>query len=125
MAYDPDQAITFCDDWKKEDQNAVFNLINLVVYNKDVMPDKAYQMALNDCKKLKSDPRMQNDVSQISLDMTIAECYYKLKDKDNAVQAAENAIQTAEKLMSAPGGNQKIDANSIAQMKKSLERYKK
>jgi thiol-disulfide isomerase/thioredoxin len=124
MAYDPDQAITFCENWKKEDQNAVFNLINLVVYNKEVMPDKAYQMALNDCKKLKIDPRMKDDVSQISLDMTIAECYYKLKDKNNAVQAAENAIQTAEKLMSAPGGSQKIDAKSIAQMKKTLERYK-
>jgi len=26
--------------------------------------------------------------------------------------------------MSAPGGSQKIDAKSIAQMKKTLERYK-
>lgn len=123
ISFDPDKAIAFCQEWKKEDQNAVFNIINLVV-SKDGYPAKVYQMVIDDLNELKSDSRFNNSNGQVNIFMTLAECYFKMKDKDNAVSSAQKGIEVAEKAIANQDKEAGFDENIIVRMKASLERYK-
>lgn len=124
ISYNPEKAIAFCTEWKKEDPNAVFNIINMIV-SKDGYPVEAYQMAVNDLNALKSDSRLNNANGQVSINMTMAECYFKMKDKENAVRSAQSAIETAEKAIANQDKSAGFDQKGIEQMKASLEKYKK
>lgn len=123
ISEDPDKAIAFCREWKKEDQNAVFNIINLVV-SKDGYPAEIYQMVIDDLNGLLSDSRFNNSNGQVNIFMTLAECYYKKKDKDNAVSSAQKGIEIAEKAIANQDKEAGFDEKIVAKLKSTLERYK-
>lgn len=108
---------------EKEDQNAVFNIINLVV-SKDGYPAEIYQMVIDDLNGLSSDSRFNNSNGQVNIFMTLAECYYKMKDKDNAVSSAQKGIEVAEKAIANQDKEAGFDEKIVAQLKSTLERYK-
>ncbi|MCK9626978.1 MAG: thioredoxin domain-containing protein [Bacteroidales bacterium] len=123
IADNVDKALAFCQEWKKEDPNAVFSIINMVV-SRDGLPVQVYQMVIDDLNGLKSDSRFNNVSGQVNIAMTLAECYFKMKDKDNAVSSAQMGIDVAEKALANQDKEAGIDESIIARMKASLERYK-
>jgi len=122
LAYDPDKAVEFCESWKKESPGVVFNIINMIV-SKEGLPIQAYKMVINDLNGLMKDPKMTANMLP-SINMTMAECYFKMKDKENAVHFAEISIDGAEKILASDGESQAINAQSIERMKSSLAKYK-
>jgi len=121
IASDPDKAVAFCEGWKKENPNVVFNLINMIV-SKDDYPVQAYQMVINDLDGLMSDPKMESMIP--SIHMTKAECYFNMKDKENAVKFAEIALESAQKILASKGESQMVNAKSIESMKTAIAKYK-
>lgn len=124
VSFDPDKAIAFCQEWKKADENATFNIINIVV-SKDGYPLKIYQMVIDSINELKGDSRMNNTGGQVAIYMSLAECYYKMKDNDNAVRNAQNGYDIAAKAVADQEKGSGFDESSLVSMKAEIEKYKK
>lgn len=124
ISFDPDKAIVFCQEMKKVDENAVFNIINIVLAE-DGYPAKIYQMVIDSINELRNDSRMNNAGGQVTINMCLAECYYKMKDKDNAVRFAQTGYDIAAKAVADQDKEAGFDESSLVSMKAEIEKYKK
>ncbi|MGE0078276.1 MAG: redoxin domain-containing protein [Bacteroidales bacterium] len=117
-------ALEFANEWIAEDSDAKSVVSNIVILEELLLPKGLYQIAVDYLNELLNDPKTfeNTNVSKPMLYHFLAECYYRMNDKVNAIVFGAKTVEEGKKDIEAsrPG----MDNNKIKEYQDALVKYK-
>ncbi|HEY8387173.1 MAG TPA: TlpA disulfide reductase family protein [Parasegetibacter sp.] len=119
LAFDVPEALKYARDARKEFPS-ISSVVAMGITEKDGLPVDAYKLANEFLLEMLSGRNAENPM----IHQLVAQSYFKLNDKKNAVTSQEKAVQLAETALKEGTMEGRVNAGTVREYKETLEKYK-